>query len=152
MEPSNALLGILAIGSSTLPKSSSSGYRFLLLEFLHHRLAHDVFLDLPRHRHGKALNESDVARDFEVGDVTLAKVPHFFRGQVFAFMQLDPGTDLFPVFGIGHTDNLNLLNLGMGVEVFLDLARKDVFATANDHVLVPPAYRPARSGLSRQRS
>src|SRR4029079_6176947 len=49
----------------------------------------------------------------------------------------DPGTELFAVFRVGHTENLDVLNIGMAIQILFDFARIDVFAAADDHVLDP---------------
>lgn len=51
---------------------------------------------------------------------------------------LDPRADLFTVFLIGHADHLDVVDVGMGVQELLDLARVDVLTTADDHVLMRP--------------
>src|ERR1700704_5725950 len=52
-------------------------------------------------------------------------------------MQADPGTELLAVFGVRHAEDLDIGDLGMGVEELLHLAGIDVLAAADDHVLDP---------------
>src|SRR5690242_3243022 len=53
-------------------------------------------------------------------------------------MQANPGAKLLAELSIGHAKDLNVDDLGMLVEEFLDLARIDVLPTANHHVLYAP--------------
>ncbi len=52
--------------------------------------------------------------------------------------QHDPGAELLPHQRVGDAHHLHVGDLGMAVEEFLDLARIDVLAAADDHVLDPP--------------
>ena len=72
-----------------------------------------------------------------MGDLALAEITDLVGGGGLAGAQLDPGADFLAVFGIGHADDLNVLDLGVGVEELLDLAREDVLAAADQHVLEP---------------
>ena len=49
-----------------------------------------------------------------------------------------PGHQLLAVALVGHADHLHVLDVGVGVEELLDLARVDVLAAADHHVLDPP--------------
>ena len=50
-------------------------------------------------------------------------------------MELDPGADRLAIARIGHADHLDVLHLRVAIEELFDLARIDVLAAANDHVL-----------------
>src|SRR4029077_10508716 len=54
-----------------------------------------------------------------------------------ALAELDPGHDLLAVLLRRHPDDLDVRDVGMRVQEFLDLARVDVLAAANDHVFDP---------------
>ncbi len=49
----------------------------------------------------------------------------------------DPGAQLFAVFRVGHPENLDVLNIGMTVQILFDFTRIDVFSAADDHILDP---------------
>src|SRR5262249_24345399 len=100
-------------------------------------LAHDELLDLAGDGHREGVDKLDVARDLVVGDVALAELADLIGGRGYAIMQLDPGTDLLAVLGVGHAYHLHVLHLGMPVEELLDLAWIDVLAAADHHVLQP---------------
>jgi hypothetical protein len=51
---------------------------------------------------------------------------------------LHPGHQLLAVLLVGHADHLHVDDVGVGVEELLDLARVDVLAAADHHVLDPP--------------
>ena len=47
----------------------------------------------------------------------------------------DPGAELFAVFLVGHAHHLHVLHLGVAVQEFFNLARVDVLAATDHHVL-----------------
>src|SRR5436190_22919109 len=67
-------------------------------------------------------------------DLVATKIAYFLRAGLHPGPQDDAGTQLLAIFRVGHPDTLHVLNLGMPVEKFLDLARIDVLAAADDHV------------------
>src|SRR6266404_4352568 len=99
------------------------------------RLAHQEFLDLAGNRHREFVDEFDVARDFVVRDLALAEAADLLGRQRLAGSRPDPGAELLAVAVVGDAENLYVLDLGMAVEKFLDLARVEVFAAADHHVL-----------------
>src|SRR6476620_6316578 len=106
-------------------------------EFLDHSLTHRKLLNLSGHSRRKALYEPDVARDFVVRDPILTKPADFFFVDGGAGFQNDPGTELFAIFRVRHAENLDVLNIGVPIQIFLDFAGIEVLATADDHVLDP---------------
>src|SRR2546430_199820 len=52
-----------------------------------------------------------------------------------AGLELDPGHPLLAILLAGHADHLHVADRRMPVEEFLHLARIDVVAAADDHVL-----------------
>ena len=54
-----------------------------------------------------------------------------------AVAQFDPGHYFLTVLLARHTDDLRLAYGRQRVQAFLDLARGDVFSTADDHVFDP---------------
>src|SRR2546421_8419665 len=100
-------------------------------------LAHLELLDLAGHRHGELVDELDVAGDLEVGDLAPAELPELLRCGGGVLPEPDPGHDLFAVLGVGNANDLYVAHVGVRVEELLDLARVDVLASANDHVLDP---------------
>src|SRR5262249_9314030 len=104
-------------------------------EFGDHAFAHDEFLDLSGHRHREFVDEFDVARHLIVRDLIAAEGANFLFARAHAGAQLDPGANLLAIAIVGDADHLHVLDLRMAIEEFLNLARIDVFATADDHVL-----------------
>src|SRR5690242_20379546 len=104
-------------------------------EFADGLLAHHELLDLAGDGHREVRHELDVARDLVVGDLALAELADLLGRRALAVAQLDPGADLLAVLRIGHADHLHVLHLGMPVEELLDLARIDVLAAPDHHVL-----------------
>src|SRR5919202_2017806 len=97
-------------------------------------LAHPELLHLPRHRHRERVDDADVARDLEPRDAVAAELPELVLVERGALLHDDPRADLLAVALVRHADHLDVLDRGMRVEEFLDLARVDVLAAANDHV------------------
>src|SRR6202045_896341 len=71
-------------------------------------------------------------------DLPLAKGANLLLGAAPAVAQPNPGAKLFAVARVGHADHLHILDLRVAVEELLDLARIDVLAAADHHVLDPP--------------
>src|SRR5262245_4203426 len=107
----------------------------LQVEFGQHLLAHGKFLNLASHRHWKRLNKFDVAGDFVVCNLPATELLEFVRGCRDALPQPDPGTEFLAIARIWHAKDLYVQDLGVSIEKFFDLARIDVLATANDHIL-----------------
>src|SRR5439155_11830228 len=87
---------------------------------------------------GELGHELHVAGDLEVGDLAPAEAAHVVLGQAGALPRLDPGHDLFAVTLVGHADDLDIGDVGVGVEELLDLAGIHVLAAPDDHVLDAP--------------
>ncbi len=68
-------------------------------------------------------------------DLALAERRDFFDGQITAVFGLDPRHDLFAVLGVGDADDLDVSDLGVGIEELLDLSWIDVLAASDDQVL-----------------
>src|SRR3984893_19111697 len=117
---------------------SSGGLLQAQTQLFDHLLAHQEFLDLAGDRHWKAIDEFNIARHLVMRDLALAKGPDFLGGRGLAIVQADPGAELLAIPRVGHTDHLHILDLRVAVEKLLDLARIDVLAAADHHVLDPP--------------
>src|SRR4029077_5054176 len=87
------------------------------------------------YRRRKAANEFDVSRDLVMGDLALAEGADLFGARRRAVAQTNPGAELLAVARVGDADDLNILDLRVAVEEFLDLPRIDVLAAADHHVL-----------------
>src|SRR5271170_1652291 len=98
-------------------------------------LAHEEFLRLASDGHREGIDEFDVARNFLVSDLPAAEFLHLVRGHRLALAQPDPGAELFAVFVVGDTENLDLLNLRMAEKELLDFARIQILAAPDHHVL-----------------
>src|SRR5450759_4014872 len=77
-------------------------------------------------------------RDLVGGDLPFAPGGQLIAGDLRALARHDPGHDLFAVLLGRHADDLDVGDVGMAVNDLLDLARVNVLAAANDHVLDPP--------------
>src|SRR6266404_9848680 len=99
------------------------------------RLAHHEFLDLAGNRHREFVDEFDVARNFVMRDLALAEAADLLGRQRLAGSRPDPRAEFLAVAVVGDAENLHVLNLGMAVEKLLDLARVEVFAAVDHHVL-----------------
>src|SRR3984957_15766962 len=99
------------------------------------RFAHQEFLDLAGDRHRKFVDEFDVARNLVVRDLALTEGADFVGRQGFAGARPDPRAQLLAITVVGDAKNLHVLDLGMAIKEFLDLARIKVLAAADHHVL-----------------
>src|SRR6188472_4250739 len=90
------------------------------------RVAHDEFLDLAGHRHRKLVDELNIARDLVVGDLAVAESSDLVGSQRLAGTGADPGAKVFAVAIVGDADKLHVLDLGMAIQEFFDLARIEV--------------------------
>ncbi len=82
-------------------------------KLLEHFIAHDVFLNLPRHSHRILSDELNVAWNFEVGNLVAAVRFDVLIRQLEPLIELNPRANLFSHFFIGHTKYLNLGNCRM---------------------------------------
>src|SRR5277367_3916421 len=103
-----------------------------------HRLAHHEFLDLAGDGHREFVDEFHIARNLVVRDLSLTEAANLLGGQRLARPGPDPGTELLAIAIVGDAENLHVLNLGMTIEEFLDLAGIEIFAAADHHVLDAP--------------
>src|SRR5262249_26876225 len=87
------------------------------------------------HRHRKFVDEFDIAWDLVVRDLAVAERAHFLRRQILARANPDPGAQLLAIAVVGDAEDLHVLDLRMTIEEFLDLARIEVLAAADHHVL-----------------
>src|SRR6266478_2976837 len=78
-----------------------------------------------------------MARNLVVGNPVLTEPADSFLVEGGAGPGNDPGTEFFAVFGVRYPENLDVLDIGMAVQILFDFARIDVFAAADDHVLDP---------------
>src|SRR5215469_15167701 len=118
--------------------SGASLARILQAEFLDRSRAHLELLHLAGHGHREVRGEPDVPRDLVMRDLAGAELADLLGGQLAAGAQLHPRAELFAVLQVGHPDDLDVLDLRVGVQEFLDLAGIDVLTAADDHVLDPP--------------
>src|SRR5574337_62687 len=100
-----------------------------------HLVANLELLELAGHRHREAAHELDVARHLVVRDLTLAERAHLVFGELLAGLGDDPRAQLFAEARVRPADPLHVLHLRVPVQELLDLARVDVLAAADHHVL-----------------
>src|SRR5436309_754303 len=98
-------------------------------------LAQPEFLNLPGRRHWKFTSEPDEARNLVGCYLSFAEVADLLLSCCRPFLETDPRTDLFAILAVGNTDHRHLADRRMGVQELLDLARKDVLAAPDNHVL-----------------
>ena len=68
-------------------------------------------------------------------DLALAKGADVVFGRLGAGLGDDPGAELFAVLLVGHAHHLHVLHLGVAVQKLFNLARVDVLAATDHHVL-----------------
>src|SRR6202795_4447777 len=128
----------LAKPSPQPPSTPSRGRCAPQPQPLLHRLPHQELLRLAGDGQREGLDEFDVARDFVVGDLSLAEAAHFLGRQGLPGADADPGAELFAVAVVGDAEHLDVLDLRVLVEIVLDLAGIEVLAAADHHVLDAP--------------
>src|SRR6266481_82696 len=99
------------------------------------RLAHHELLDLSSDRHRKFVDELDVARDLVVRDLPVTEAANLVGRQRLAGSRPDPCAEFLAVTIVGDAEDLNIQDLWMTKEKFLDLARVEVLTAADHHVL-----------------
>src|SRR3954447_10046380 len=85
---------------------------------------------------GQLVDEPDPARVLVAGDLLPDVLAQLLLGDLLALLQRDRRADLLAQLGMRHPDHGRLAHRGVLVEDLLDLARIDVVATADDHVLL----------------
>src|SRR5687768_1920802 len=101
-------------------------------------LPHLDLPDLAGDGHRELVDQQDISRDLVMGKFAARELADLLRIQVSGSVpELDPGAQLLAVLLIRYADHLDVLDVGMGVQELLDLARVDVLPTADDHVLDP---------------
>src|SRR6202042_3404189 len=91
--------------------------------------------DLAGDGHREFVDEFDIARDLVVGDLAVAEVADIVWCQRLAGARADPGAELFAIAIVCDAENLHVLDFGMAIEKFLDLAWIQILAAADHHVL-----------------
>src|SRR3954469_10115914 len=85
-------------------------------ELPQHQFLHSEFLNFPRDRHWKFIDEADVTWNLECRDLPAAEFPDFVLSWGWTWPQADPGADFFTVLFIGNSDDLYIADLGMSVQ------------------------------------
>src|SRR5215217_2117528 len=104
-------------------------------------LAQLVFLDLAARRHRVLLDEVHVLGDLVMGDVLATVLLGVLFGQRGVLFLYYGGGYPLAVLLVGDAVDLDVRDTGMCVETLLDLARVDVLAAADNHVVRPAGYR-----------
>src|SRR5215210_5923610 len=137
------------------PTSSRSALRFLSVngmarsggldgrgvleaELLDRHLAQLELLDLAGDGHRELVDGRDVARDLVAGDLAVAVPGDRVAVDRGVAARDDPGHQLLAVALVGDADDLHVGDVRVAVEELLDLARIEVLAAADDHVLDAP--------------
>src|SRR3954454_9448286 len=92
--------------------------------------------DLARRAHGERVDEVDDARVLVGGHALLGEGADGVRVGLRAVLEDDRRRDLLAHLLVRHADDRGLRDRGVLVEDLLDLARVDVVAAADDHVLL----------------
>lgn len=92
--------------------------------------------DLPSRPFGQRVHDLHGARIFVRGDLVLDEGTQFVGSGCGVRFECDHSGDLFAEFGMRYTDDCRFRDGGVFVEDFLDLARVDVVAAADDHLLL----------------
>jgi hypothetical protein len=100
-----------------------------------HRVAHQELLRLAGHRDRQLLHEADVARHLVVRDLVAAEGADLVLGAGLCRLGDDPGAQLLAVARSGTPKTCTSCHLGVAEQELLDLARVDVLAAADHHVL-----------------
>src|ERR1700737_4119543 len=107
----------------------SRAYSRRASEFLNHRLTHRKLLDLSGHSRREAPYEPDVARALVVRDPILTKPADTLLVEGGAGPRNNPGTEFFAIFCVRHTENLDVLNIGIPKKILFHFRGK-VFLTS----------------------
>src|SRR4051794_27425863 len=108
----------------------------LLLRRLLDRNADLALEDLPGRPLRQLVDEEHLPGVLVGGDLLLAVVAQLLGGGLVTLLQGHDGDHLLAELGVRHPDHRRLGDRGMLVEDLLDLARIDVVAGADDHVLL----------------
>src|SRR5262245_50025328 len=98
---------------------------------------HSEFLNLAGHGHWEVGSETYVTSNLVGCDLAATVFTNFILVCVLTLAQPDPDANLFAVFFVGHTDDLDVADLGMCIQKFFNLALINILAAANDHVFKP---------------
>ena len=71
-------------------------------ELLNRLVPHHKLLDLPGDTHGEVVDEENVPRDLEMGDLSFAEVFYILIGHGLAWFHLHPGAQFLAVFYIRY--------------------------------------------------
>src|SRR5713101_207700 len=99
------------------------------------RLTHHELLDLAGDRHGKFVDEFDVAGNLVVRDLSLTERADLVGRQGLARARPDPCAELLAVAIVSYSENLDVQNLRMTIEEFLDFPGIEILAATDHHVL-----------------
>src|SRR5207247_983392 len=105
------------------------------VQLAHHLVPHHKLLHLAGHGQGHLVDKADVARDLVMGDLVAAELADVVFGGACARLGHDPRAYFFAILRVRHAEYLDRLDLGVAEQEFLDLARVDVLAAADQHVL-----------------
>src|SRR5437588_11904286 len=103
-------------------------------------LPQSKFLNFARRGHRKFPRKSYDPGNLIGRDLSLTEVPELLLGYRRPFLETDPRAYLFAVLVVGNPDDGHLADRRVGVEELLDLARKDVLAAPDNHVLDAADY------------
>jgi hypothetical protein len=88
-----------------------------------------IFLDFARCCAGVIINKKEKCRNLVKGDFILAEGGKLFRFSRLPDSQLDVGGSFLPVFKAGDPHDLDIKNLGMGVDKFFYLSWVNIGST-----------------------
>src|SRR5215475_9411439 len=95
-------------------------------KFSDHLLSHSEFLNLSGHGHWEVGSETYVTRNLVGCDLAATVFTNFILVCVLTLVQPDPGANLFAVFFVRDTDDLDVADLGVCIQKFFNLARINI--------------------------
>ena len=110
-------------------------------QHLDHPVPHHEFLRLSGDRHWQLVNDPDVLRNLEVSYLSLQGLTQLLAGNLHPWLRNYLGADFLAEPLIRDAEDLGVVHLRMADHAFLDLARVDVLAAPDDHVLHATDYR-----------
>src|SRR5262245_55600027 len=84
-------------------------------KFFHHLFSHSEFLNLTGYGHRKLGSEPYETGNLVCCDFAATVVTDFILSGVLTLAQPNPRANLFAIFFVGNTDNLDVADLGMCV-------------------------------------
>src|SRR6266851_2190513 len=122
---------------------------FIIRILGHETIAEDELLDLAGGRHRELLHELPVAGGLVWRQLLSAEAEQLLRGWSLPGNRPNEGRHLLAPLRVGYPEHRRVGDRWVSVEQLLDLARVDVLAAADDHVLEAPLNAAVASCVHR---